>query len=82
MDELEQIKVRRAAFTDDHTCLGLNWLSSIDWLVGEVERLDYLLARLEWADRDDLGQGCCPVCERFERAGHAADCWLAEELGR
>jgi hypothetical protein len=61
----------------------------------EVERLRGLLAALEWAgiwpgsgakDINVPGFSYCPVCkgspEDPDAPGHAADCWLAAELGR
>ena len=65
--------------------------AQIDFLVGEVDRLRGLLARLEWAGtycERDREMACCPVCEVVadsEVVGqlpHLPDCWLAAELGR
>jgi len=64
--------------------------AQIDFLVGEVDRLRGLLARLEWAGtycERDREMACCPVCEVVadsEVVGQLPhrDCWLAAELGR
>lgn len=37
---LAEIKRRRANLASDHTCLDLDWLPSIDWLVAECENTD------------------------------------------
>jgi hypothetical protein len=46
------------------------------WLLGQVDRLRDLLARLEWAG------GKCPACGTVGHLGlrHAPDCWLAAAL--
>lgn len=55
-------------------------------LVDEIDRLHGLLRRLEWAG--GTGGPSCPACGRVpqseagwsEAGGHAADCWLAQEV--
>jgi hypothetical protein len=67
----------------------VNAPADIDWLVGEVERLRGLLARLEWAGTtcyDAYGaEHTCPACRvQWDTAadfkGHIPGCWLAAEL--
>jgi|SRR5215216_733529 len=62
--------------------------TDIGWLVGKVERLRGLLARLEWTGESSWATAgeeymvpACPVCTGF-RPDHLADCWLGKELGR
>jgi hypothetical protein len=55
------------------------------WLVGEVERLRGLLARLEWAGGEVVGDcqrfDACPECSAREGYDqHRPGCWLAAEL--
>ena len=59
-------------------------LKDIAWLVGEVERLQGLLARLEWTRGP---RPRCPACDGWHPngpggRGHHPACWLAQELGR
>ena len=79
-DPLAAVKARW--FTDDlHRAEYWADLAGRDvpWLVGEVERLRDLLARLEHID---FGRGMegCPVCFRRTLNPHTKTCWLAEEL--
>lgn len=49
----------------------------------ELARLRGLLARLEWAGYNGYDDACPnPQCMATQEEGHAADCWLAKELGR
>ena len=50
-DRLAEIKAQRATLADGHTCLDLDWLPSIDWLIDQVEntdnRIENYLAKLD-----------------------------------
>lgn len=83
LDRLAQIRERRTrvpALFDSHIA------ADIDWLVGQVERLRDLLARLEWAGAEyafaEDAWAICPACEQRRDAGHRhlAECWLDAEL--
>jgi len=78
----EEIRERNRLVPDDDPRKVL--LGHLDWLVGEVERLHGLLARLEWPETLP-GAGpwhICPVCSNHRDQGHEDDCWLAAELHR
>jgi hypothetical protein len=56
--------------------------ADVDWLVGEVERLRGLLARLEWLPQwnsdGSQDEAMCPVCGECRQDGHAPGCeWVA-----
>jgi hypothetical protein len=67
-------------------------VDTLDWLVGEVERLRGLLIRLEWAgtyvppaNSGRLMDQACPACgasRTYDQERHGPNCWMPAELRR
>ena len=84
MSRPEEHDIRARQAIHEGAALRTQGVRDIDWLLGRVERLQGLLARLEWAGQSIPGARIgtrprCPVC-RVTRLPHDRGCWLAAEL--